>query len=226
MTDVYRTDLGGVQLAVRLRAAVERHVHRPLPGRRTPRTERRVVAHQQDADRRLSRLRPARVELRPGAAHRPAGPARSARDPVELRLQNMVAARGLPWRNTTGAVYDSGDYRACLQMAARRSATTSIAPPGAAHARTAATWGSGSHRSSSAPATPSAKFLAGRGSQFGAHESVTLRANRSGGVDLYTGVSTFGQGSETAFAQIVRRGHRNRVTTRSACTPATPAPRR
>ena len=29
-----------------------------------------------------------------------------------------------------------------------------------------------------------------------------MRANRSGGIDLYTGVSTFGQGSETAFAQI------------------------
>ena len=29
-----------------------------------------------------------------------------------------------------------------------------------------------------------------------------MRANRSGGIDLYTGVSTFGQGSETVFAQI------------------------
>jgi carbon-monoxide dehydrogenase large subunit len=47
----------------------------------------------------------------------------------------------------------------------------------------------------------SSRFLARRGSQFGAHESVTLRANRSGGV--YTGVSTMGQSSETAFAQVV-----------------------
>ena len=49
----------------------------------------------------------------------------------------------------------------------------------------------------------SSKFLAKRGSRFGAHESVTLRANRSGGVDVYNGVSTFGVGSETSFAQIV-----------------------
>ncbi len=49
----------------------------------------------------------------------------------------------------------------------------------------------------------SSKFLARRGSKFGAHESVTLRANRSGGIDLYTGVSTIGQGSETVFAQMV-----------------------
>jgi carbon-monoxide dehydrogenase large subunit len=32
---------------------------------------------------------------------------------------------------------------------------------------------------------------------------VTLRANRSGGVDLYTGVSSIGQSSETAFAQVL-----------------------
>jgi carbon-monoxide dehydrogenase large subunit len=49
----------------------------------------------------------------------------------------------------------------------------------------------------------SARFLAKRGSQFGAHESVTMRANRSGSVDVYTGVSTMGQSSETAFAQVV-----------------------
>jgi carbon-monoxide dehydrogenase large subunit len=49
----------------------------------------------------------------------------------------------------------------------------------------------------------SARFLAKRGSQFGAHESVTLRANRSGGIDLFTGVSTMGQSAETAFCQVV-----------------------
>ena len=53
----------------------------------------------------------------------------------------------------------------------------------------------------------SAKFLANRGTPFGAHESVTLRANRSGGIDLYTGVSTFGQSNETAFAQILAEVH-------------------
>lgn len=48
----------------------------------------------------------------------------------------------------------------------------------------------------------SSRFLAGRGSQFGSHESVTVRANRTGGLDLYTGVPTIGQGSETVFAQL------------------------
>jgi carbon-monoxide dehydrogenase large subunit len=53
----------------------------------------------------------------------------------------------------------------------------------------------------------SAKFLANRGSRFGAHESVILRANRTGGLDLYTGVSSMGQSSETAFAQICAHVH-------------------
>jgi carbon-monoxide dehydrogenase large subunit len=49
---------------------------------------------------------------------------------------------------------------------------------------------------------PSSRFLAARGSEFGAHECVTVRANRSGSLDVYTGVSTIGQGSETVFAQM------------------------
>src|SRR5690606_38105178 len=48
----------------------------------------------------------------------------------------------------------------------------------------------------------SARFLMKRGSKFGAHESLTLRANRSGFIDVYTGVSSIGQSAETAFAQV------------------------
>lgn len=124
-------------------------------------------------------------------------------DPVELRAKNMLTVGELPWKNPTGAVYDSGDYQRCLRMAAE-----SI----------------GWHEHRQAPRQPrsdgrlegigfasfvertgyaSARFLARRGSQFGAHESVTLRANRTGGIDIYTGTSPFGQSSETSFAQVV-----------------------
>jgi carbon-monoxide dehydrogenase large subunit len=114
----------------------------------------------------------------------------------------MVKADELPWVNPTGAVYDSGDYERCLRMAAE-------AVGWGEHSRTAQGPGpDGRYRgigfSSYIERTgyASSKFLAGRGSQFGAHESVTLRANRSGGIDLYTGVSSIGQGSETVFAQM------------------------
>ncbi|TQM13411.1 xanthine dehydrogenase family protein molybdopterin-binding subunit [Pseudonocardia kunmingensis] len=124
-------------------------------------------------------------------------------DPVELRAKNMLTPQELPWKNPTGAVYDSGDYERCLRMAAEAigwSEHRAAAPAPRADGRLV---GIGFSSFVERTGYASARFLARRGSQFGAHESVTLRANRSGGIDVYTGVSTMGQSSETAFAQVV-----------------------
>lgn len=124
-------------------------------------------------------------------------------DAVELRAMNMVRPDQLPWVNPVGAAYDSGDYERCLRMAAE-------AIGWAGHRRVMHSPRSSDGRylgigfSSYVERTgyASGKFLAARGSDFGAHESVTIRANRSGTLDVYTGVSTIGQGSETVFAQM------------------------
>src|SRR5438093_1317553 len=49
---------------------------------------------------------------------------------------------------------------------------------------------------------PSSAFLGRTGARFGAYESVTLRMDRAGRAAISTGVSTFGQGTETTFAQM------------------------
>ncbi len=123
-------------------------------------------------------------------------------DPVELRALNMVRPDEFPWVNPVGAVYDSGDYERCLRMAA--SAVGWDAHREAGHGPFAGGRYRGIGFSSYVERTgyASAKFLAKRNSQFGAHESVTVRANRSGGIDIYTAVSSVGQGSETVFAQL------------------------
>jgi carbon-monoxide dehydrogenase large subunit len=124
-------------------------------------------------------------------------------DPLELRAKNMLRPEDLPWKNPAGAVYDSGDYERCLRMAAEAIGYDAhrAAPRGPrADGRLV---GIGLSSFVERTGYASSRFLARRGSQFGAHESVTLRANRSGGIDLYTGVSTMGQSSETAFAQVV-----------------------
>jgi carbon-monoxide dehydrogenase large subunit len=115
---------------------------------------------------------------------------------------NMLRPQDLPWKTPSGAVYDSGDYLKTLYMAAdavnyreHRSAARVPRPDGRLV-------GIGLAAFVERTGYASARFLAKRGSQYGAHESVTLRANRSGGIDLYTGVSSFGQSSETAFAQV------------------------
>lgn len=124
-------------------------------------------------------------------------------DAVELRAKNMVTAAEMPWKNPTGAVYDSGDYERCLRMAAEaigwaEHRATARVPEADGRIR-----GVGFSSFVERTGYASSRFLARRGSQFGAHESVTLRANRSGGIDVYTGVSTMGQSAETAFAQVV-----------------------
>jgi carbon-monoxide dehydrogenase large subunit len=124
-------------------------------------------------------------------------------DPVELRAMNMVKSADMPWKNPTGAVYDSGDYERCLRMAAEAIGWDEHRAAGRVPRSDGRLLGIGFSSFVERTGYASARFLAKRGSQYGAHESVTLRANRSGGLDLYTGVSTMGQSSETAFAQVV-----------------------
>jgi carbon-monoxide dehydrogenase large subunit len=131
---------------------------------------------------------------------------RLGRDPLELRLQNLLQPEDLPWRNPAGAVYDSGDYPRCLRMAAEAVGYADLRAAGRTR-RDGRLTGIGLTSFVERTGYASAKFLANRGSRFGAHESVTLRANRTGGIELYTGVSTFGQGSETAFAQLCTEVH-------------------
>jgi carbon-monoxide dehydrogenase large subunit len=122
--------------------------------------------------------------------------------PLEIRRRNMLVPADLPWKTPSGAIYDNGDYLRTLAMAAEAvDFETHWAGPRVPRADGRIV-GIGLCSFVERTGYASARFLANRGSQFGAHESVTLRANRSGEIDLYTGVSTFGQGNETAFAQI------------------------
>jgi aerobic carbon-monoxide dehydrogenase large subunit len=124
-------------------------------------------------------------------------------DPVELRAMNMVRPDEFPWVNPVGAVYDSGDYERCLRMAAEAVGWAAHRDAGHEPRPSDGRYrGIGFSCYVERTGYASAKFLAARGSRFGAHESVTIRANRSGSLDVYTGVSSIGQGSETVFAQM------------------------
>jgi aerobic carbon-monoxide dehydrogenase large subunit len=124
-------------------------------------------------------------------------------DPVELRAMNMVRPDEFPWVNPVGAVYDSGDYERCLRMAAEAVGWAAHRDAGHEPRPSDGRYrGIGFSCYVERTGYASSKFLAARGSRFGAHESVTIRANRSGSLDVYTGVSSIGQGSETVFAQM------------------------
>jgi carbon-monoxide dehydrogenase large subunit len=127
---------------------------------------------------------------------------RLGKDPLELRRQNMLRPEDLPFRNPGGGLYDSGDYLATLELVVDAVDYDGLRRAGRGPRPDGRLVGVGLTSFVERTGYASAKFLANRGSQFGAHESVTLRANRSGGIDLYTGTPTFGQSSETAFAQV------------------------
>ena len=154
MSDVYANDLGGLNSPFGVLPAVHRRLQRPVQGGRRP---RRAPGRrdQQDADRRLPRLRPAGGQLRLRAARWTGWPGASIMDPVELRARNMVQPEEFPWVNPTGAVYDSGDYERCLRMAADAvDYDRSTGGRVTARHRTVATGASASPATSSAPATP------------------------------------------------------------------------
>jgi carbon-monoxide dehydrogenase large subunit len=127
---------------------------------------------------------------------------RLGQDPADFRRRNLLRPDELPFKNVSGATYDSGDYARGLELALTRVGYDGI------RGRQKEWRGQGRHvgvgMSCYVEFTgyPSSAFLGRNGARFGAYESVTLRMDRSGRAAISTGVSTFGQGTETTFAQM------------------------
>ncbi|MFI5035346.1 MAG: xanthine dehydrogenase family protein molybdopterin-binding subunit [Acidimicrobiales bacterium] len=123
-------------------------------------------------------------------------------DPVELRRRNLLAPEDLPWKSPGGAMYDSGDYAKCMDMALDKIGYADFRRRQPALRASGERIGVGVANFVEMTGYPGSAFLGRHKAQFSASESVTIRMNRSGGCELFTGVSPFGQGTETSFAQI------------------------
>lgn len=124
-------------------------------------------------------------------------------DPVKVRLKNFVQPDDMPWETPGGAKYDSGDYAACLEKAVELVGYEQVRSEQEQHqGHNGRYQGVGVACYVEMTGYPGSRFLGKHGAMYGAHEGVVLRANRSGGMDLFTGVSSFGQSTETTFAQL------------------------
>jgi carbon-monoxide dehydrogenase large subunit len=123
-------------------------------------------------------------------------------DRVEVRRRNLIPAGAFPYHAPTGAIYDSGNYQACLEqaiakfdyagaIAARDRARAAGKLAGIGVATFTEICGLGPSTGTAAPA------------RSGFWESAELRVEPTGAVTVMTGVSPHGQGQETAFAQMV-----------------------
>jgi carbon-monoxide dehydrogenase large subunit len=114
-------------------------------------------------------------------------------DPAEVRRRNFIPPDAFPYRAATGLTYDSGNYAQAME----RALALLDYPYWRARAR------------QQKPDEPLigvglATFLKSSGAA-GDHrvESAEITITPTGDILVYTGISPHGQGSETAFAQIV-----------------------
>ena len=119
------------------------------------------------------------------------------RDPVDLRLQNMIGPEELPYRIRTMIEYDNGDYPKALRRAQQ------LIDDGPAPAEDGRLRGVGYcsyvQMAGIGPSTMN-EFI---GLSIGGYETATVRLESDGSVRVATGVSPHGQGLETTIPQLV-----------------------
>ena len=119
------------------------------------------------------------------------------RDPVELRLQNMIGPEELPYRIRTMIEFDNGDYPQSLRRASDLINSGPAAPDdglvrGVGYCCYVQMAGIG-------PSSAN-EFI---GLSIGGFESADVRIELDGSVRVATGVSPHGQGLETTIPQLV-----------------------
>lgn len=124
-------------------------------------------------------------------------------DPAEIRRRNFIPEDGFPFSSPVGVVYDSGAFAKSLEMALAQADYDGFA------ARRAQSEAEGKLRGfglacwiESSGAAPSQAVTA-LGCRAGLFEAAKIRVHPTGGVTVFTGAHSHGQGHETTFAQVV-----------------------
>jgi carbon-monoxide dehydrogenase large subunit len=111
-------------------------------------------------------------------------------DRMEIRRRNLVTPEAMPYRNPLGLVYDSGDYPASLQRAAKLGDWAGF------EARRAEARLRSRHRGIGIAASIELNTGAPR-------ERAEITIDPAGIVELVLGTMAAGQGHETSFAQVI-----------------------
>ncbi len=115
------------------------------------------------------------------------------RDPLEVRLANLVPPERFPYRTAVGATYDSGDYPKALRLAAE------LADYAGLRAEQADRRADGGSETLLGIGVSCTTEVTGGGEG----ERATAQLAADGSVDVVVGTSPHGQGHETTFAPVV-----------------------
>jgi aerobic carbon-monoxide dehydrogenase large subunit len=123
------------------------------------------------------------------------------REPCDVRRENLAPSTAMPFTSVTGSIYDSGDYRRCLDIARERVNLPAIR--GRQRQAAADTLiGAGFANYIEMTAHGTALFAAAGYPFIPGHEQAAVRFTPDGGLEIRVGVHSHGQGMETSLAQI------------------------
>jgi len=114
------------------------------------------------------------------------------KDPVEVRRINMIARTDLPYHTHTGAIYDSGDYVAALDEAARLIDLQSIRDEQVERR----------NRTGNPLGIGFGAYIERSGGTPDAGEYARLELTSVGNLRVFTGSTSSGQGHETVWSQV------------------------
>jgi len=114
-------------------------------------------------------------------------------DPAEIRRRNFIPPADFPYTTCTGLTYDSGDYRAGLDLLLEKL-SAHAAPPASEGHLVGVGIASFVEPGGVTPRAPGPADAGG--------DMATVTVSASGAVTVAVGTSAHGQGHETAFAQL------------------------
>ena len=124
-------------------------------------------------------------------------------DPAEIRRRNFIKADQMPYQTPVVQCYDSGDYDASLDKALANADYDGFAARQAEAKSRGKLRGIGLSAYIEACGVAPSAAVGSLGVGVGLWESAQVRFNPTGGVTVFTGTHSHGQGHETAFAQLV-----------------------
>jgi carbon-monoxide dehydrogenase large subunit len=124
-------------------------------------------------------------------------------DRAELRRRNFVPRDAYPYQTPVAVQYDSGDYFATLEMAAKASGYAEFESRRQDAAKRGKLRGIGMATYIEACGIAPSALVGALGARAALYECAEIRVHPTGSVTLFTGCHSHGQGHETTFAQLV-----------------------
>ena len=124
------------------------------------------------------------------------------RDPLDVRVANMVTADQMPFQSVGGMIFDNGDYPESVRRAANLVGYGTVRARQGAMAPDGRIWGVGLASYTEQTAHGATEWTRRGSPIIPSFESATARMNPDGTLLLLVGIHSHGQGLETTLAQI------------------------